>query len=506
SHPAYGEIAKLSGWFIIRDCIWREFFHVMNSKSEDLHRLSVTFFDRFGNIRPGIVHDNYHKGLGTWGEELNDGRLVHIKDIKVKDELKHTGVDSLCLDSFLKSVHVDAQTFVFFSPGKRLPEGPLKELYDRQTELFRKFHFRRVGRTMYLGYCPNKEHPSRQVAAADDIGDFHTRPEGAEAQTTHCTSWVRDEWRENLDEAGMNVCIHATHAMAPTLVHEQDDLGYTPLHIAASLGNVRAVQDLIALGVEEDLAKRDYGDGRTPLEVCMKQACDSKEKQETYVELDTDYLRVQWLLQQAMGYPGLENEVLYVRKRKFGCTCEQCEDGWLSPRMRFRLYSYDLTSFSFIQFPCGPEDARFDLILPYLPVPLQQYVTKSFYNGYRTLFKAISATLSNTQPEISSIPTRQNLLDQLNLSAPVPSGLDILSANHYLEKQGKVEYALNCVLSCATDQSPLGDYTFDGMWDNDEDEDRDYLDLPKCANDLNIRQVSVKLGLASLPRGGSCEI
>lgn len=98
SHPAYGEIAKLSGWFIIRDCIRGEFFQVMNSKSEDLHRLSVTLFDRFGNVRPWIVHDDYHKGLGTWGEELNDGRLVHIKDIKVKDEV--------CLQSNLAFISI----------------------------------------------------------------------------------------------------------------------------------------------------------------------------------------------------------------------------------------------------------------------------------------------------------------------------------------------------------------------------------------------------------------
>ena len=170
SHPAYGEIAKLSGWLIIRDCMRGVFFQVLNSKSEDLHHFSVTLFDRFGNVRPWIVHDDYHKGLGTWGEEFNDGRLVHIEDIKVKDEvclqtnlafisigrliflrqLNHTGVDSLCLDSFLRSVHVDAQTFVFFSPGKGLLEGPLKELYDRQTELFRKVRMRSLKYISYL--------------------------------------------------------------------------------------------------------------------------------------------------------------------------------------------------------------------------------------------------------------------------------------------------------------------------------------------------------------------
>lgn len=64
-----------------------------------------------------------------------------------------------------------------------------------------------------------------------------------------------------------------------------------------------------------------------------------------------------------------------------------------------------------------------------------------------------------------------------------------------------MEYALDYVLSCAADQSPLGDYTFEGLWDNKEDVDRDYLDLPKYENDLDFEQVRAKIGLASLPRG-----
>ena len=44
------------------------------------------------------------------------------------------------------------------------------------------------------------------------------------------------------------------------------------------------------------------------------------------------------LLKRAMGADVLEgtNED-YVRKRKWGCTSGQCDGGWLSKRMRFRL-------------------------------------------------------------------------------------------------------------------------------------------------------------------------
>jgi len=43
-------------------------------------------------------------------------------------------------------------------------------------------------------------------------------------------------------------------------------------------------------------------------------------------------------MQKALGgLPAAETEGEYIKKRRFGCTCGMCTDGWLSPRMRFRL-------------------------------------------------------------------------------------------------------------------------------------------------------------------------
>jgi len=60
-------------------------------------------------------------------------------------------------------------------------------------------------------------------------------------------------------------------------------------------------------------------------------------------------LMLEVLLKRAMGMdvPEGTNEE-YLRKRKWGCTCGQCDDGWMSKRMRFQLkcqFSYPTAYF-----------------------------------------------------------------------------------------------------------------------------------------------------------------
>ena len=56
-------------------------------------------------------------------------------------------------------------------------------------------------------------------------------------------------------------------------------------------------------------------------------------------------LVLELLLKKAMGIHISEgSEAEYLRKRKWGCTCGQCDEGWMSKRMRLRLKCQPISS------------------------------------------------------------------------------------------------------------------------------------------------------------------
>ena len=139
--------------------------------------------------------------------------------------------------------------------------------------------------------------------------------------------------------------IRGAYSQNPAAVRQKDDRGFTPLHAAAYAGNAEAVRILLALpatsGIAEDMRGRDNVAGRTPLELCEQKMRDIKESMQTLLGTwsghSSDALRVVYILKRAMGEDIPLTEDQYVDQRRLGCTCGQCTDGWLSPRMRYRL-------------------------------------------------------------------------------------------------------------------------------------------------------------------------
>ena len=92
----------------------------------------------------------------------------------------------------------------------------------------------------------------------------------------------------------------------------------------------------------EDLKSARTKDGMTSLESLQSSMRSTREFMENLLHKWDGYndegLRCEYLVQKALGgLSAAETEEVYIKKRKFGCTCGMCTDGWLSPRMRFRL-------------------------------------------------------------------------------------------------------------------------------------------------------------------------
>ena len=223
--------------------------------------------------------------------------------------------------------------------------------HDHLSSFLSQNGFRRIGLTPFLAYSPDPSHASRKLAVAADPETPSIEFESTNPTATNLSpAEIRAKYP--LHRA---IGINKTPSIAPIIlashqadagnVRMRDVYGLTPVHIAAGSDNAHALRTLLSLdplGIAEDLKDSKNQDGITPLEGLEISMRSTKESMETLVGVwrgySDDALICEYLLKKAMGLPLVAaGEEEYIKKRKFGCTCGMCTDGWLSPRMRFQL-------------------------------------------------------------------------------------------------------------------------------------------------------------------------
>ncbi|OJT14799.1 hypothetical protein TRAPUB_8653 [Trametes pubescens] len=230
------------------------------------------------------------------------------------------------------------------------------------------------------------------------------------------------------------------------------------------------------------------------------------------------------------------------------CTCGECFEGWLSPRMRERLeYSAELRyglAKALLDTQDGvPDDitntlpidyAQIDIAFYYLPPALRAKISTSppetqsdadassstgdaIYRGYIAAFQVALelATSPGEGAKHRSFPTVSYIakrLSELRPDSSTPSNsepepaLDATAREHlaaFLDAGGSAQYALDCIVDRAREElSPLGrlydaekEY-IDAVLDGSDGEPRG-----ACANDLDFARVREKLGLPAETRG-----
>jgi hypothetical protein len=221
-------------------------------------------------------------------------------------------------------------------------------LFASVNKLYLQNDFRRIGHTRFFGYSPNPEHPSRLLQAEGDAD----RPENKFVPTNPVPADRDDFMRTyplhfaiiHLPKQNVASVIDAYHTQDPCSIHKQDHNGFTPLYVAAASANAPALKALLELGAASDLNNHVNKDGMVPLERLEDTMRTTRELAELLMHKWEGYsrneLKVQLILKREMGISvNGQTDEEYLQKRKWGCTCGECGQGWLSPRMRFRLES-----------------------------------------------------------------------------------------------------------------------------------------------------------------------
>ncbi|EJF57984.1 hypothetical protein BD309DRAFT_957281 [Dichomitus squalens] len=201
-----------------------------------------------------------------------------------------------------------------------------------------------------------------------------------------------------------------------------------------------------------------------------------------------------------------------MSETKQTCTCGQCFEGWLSPRMKELLdYSTELRyglakSLLHTQDGVGedvtsvlPIDyTHIDNSVYYLPLEVRHKIGPStqsgdaVYRGYIAVFEAIKDLLSEERKDFPTVATVSAKLAELRDSED--ASLKPIAV--FLDNGGKAEYALDCIVDRAREElTPLGrlydaeTQYIDAVLDGEENHE-------KCANDLDFGLVREKLGLS----------
>lgn len=91
-HYQHGRIGDLYGYCIDRALtrVRGDFHQIMdcNPESSELVKFATTLFDKRGRLKSELVVNEYQKGTGAFGRELDDGILLLIIAVRVRPEVR----------------------------------------------------------------------------------------------------------------------------------------------------------------------------------------------------------------------------------------------------------------------------------------------------------------------------------------------------------------------------------------------------------------------------------
>lgn len=133
-YPKLGEMATLTALLINRRAYVNgpTFHQIMDEEHQELADFATTLFDKRGSIKEQLVDHEHHKGTGVWGREINNGLVVYIFAVHVKEKVsiyvynlvsrlpceqyRRQGVGRWALQRLFSSKHVGARDFAIIWP------------------------------------------------------------------------------------------------------------------------------------------------------------------------------------------------------------------------------------------------------------------------------------------------------------------------------------------------------------------------------------------------------
>lgn len=396
-------VATARARYIDREDIRSEFWKKMEVPSREMCDMAFQVFDRYGTVKTKYKGHPVQRGTGIWGKELDYGPLFLIEELHVAAlELRRRGLGhkivSLLLDKAKQFclgekgdgenadlVYGSNEAFerawtlhALVSPGI-LTVDIESQLVGRDAEdrlmirtraqfgaiyFWRACGFRRIGASRCFAFSYDSQHRSRTIDAASDFDprrDYSGDLEDEELDEKASFSRIKKLKIEKL--RGSLPLHHAALTLADDelkvffMTHANDNIGWdrvtnseaTLLHLTACKLKPLSTRWLLENVPSTDSWKmaRDI-DGNTPLEALQE----NLETMRTHKEVNT---RVLNLSDHFRGHPDSAVSCLALLSGqdslrrtdaclRYGCTCGECLEGFLSSRMSSSLIFHSETT------------------------------------------------------------------------------------------------------------------------------------------------------------------
>ncbi|KAL6229437.1 hypothetical protein BDW75DRAFT_235209 [Aspergillus navahoensis] len=478
--------------------------------SEDMCDIAFQVFDWYGTIKAKYKDHPVQRGSGVWGNELDCGPLFLFEELHIAAELRRKGlghkVVSLLLDKakqFCLEDKPDSQNADLVYGSNQaferawtlhalLNPGILTRLMIRTRVQFgaiyfwRACGFRRIGASCCFAFSYDSQHPSHTLDAASDFDPRRDYSEDPEDEEHNEAALLRS----------MLLLHHAALTLADDelkeffMTHASDDIGWDRvansgamlLHLTACKLKPLSTRWLLENVPNSDSWKTARNlDGYTPLETLREDL----ETMRTQKEVNTRILN---LSDHFKGYPDTAVSCLSLLSGpdtlrlsdaclRYGCTCGECLEGFISARMSSALIFQGETTYNLILE--GIDDSSFwvkdnDYLLIHLNHDVRRNLrtNKSFRKGFANIFQIAVECL-----KANRVPTAESLEWCCNNRSEWPS-----DTKNYLRRSGTV-MGCRAVLR----------YMFDAVKEEDEKAGNGEY-LPTCRNDHEFEFVGRACG------------
>jgi GNAT superfamily N-acetyltransferase len=523
-------IASGVGRFVKRNWIRADFWRDMEEPCLELSNIAFEIFDRYGRLNHDLKNHVIRKGTGAWGSELDEGSFFVIECTLVDDEWRRKGLGTAMIHALIEKSCSGGRTstFTIVSPGwlradieKRLNGKTKREVreirflaVDTATAFYRAMGFRRIGSSSCFGLAKDPAHKSHAISFDTDFDPAEPKLNDEDNNEIEDESGWISERREKqhskeMEQLRLRLPPHHASVTLPgadcVAFYESfkssdnstatwtalDSSQKNILHLAASRLNLDSIKWLLAnKDIGSALMTARNIEGYTALEALHEQLEISRTRSEYRLMMVCVSDTFRGFLSEAVGCLAalreLENATpSQLQQLKYGCTCGQCIDGFLSPRMKFSLLcqaeiTHDLLD---MDIDDGPHWCEWnDYILNYVAPDIRQNLrtNKSLRRGFANVFAHVASVLQlDISPTVSNI---HQVWSECGEWPPV--------TQNFFNRGGTIESALSIVFEHARNQ---GELTGDGgHWECFQE----HIErLSECGNDHEFGFVALACGL-----------
>jgi len=518
------------------------FYDDMEQLSVETSALAFELFDRYGRLKPEFKEQGVKSGSGIWKHELDIGRILLLEDIRIGKSFRRQGWAKKLVAAMLQATRAKCKTFVALTrPGVIYRDyGTLKgSLTDaesdrfcaeelRVTEVFwRSVGFRRIGSSQWFGLASTVNHACHTLPASEDydlpklpglpcypaagslLADIATLKDAEAADKVRQvfrdapipTPPPRDSAMDSLfvaieterdEECVEKLKLALDHLPVDDPRYEaRDSDGNTVLHAAAINFKPKAVKWIMEKNALL-VGKRNV-EQEIPIEALQNRLefhrTISGSSYLTVIEPASDKFKgFSTEMVDCLCILGGRSNVSEIDFQRLtcGCTCGQCMDGFLSPRMRYAVLcqaemNYDMM-FAENGYMEGSDWVELnDTRLVHVPDPVRENMrtNKSMREGHTNLYNHIATCLKSDK-----VPNTFNVLEALRNASEWPP-----VTRNFLERGGNVPSVGSMVFELALIQDELaGDGQHMEVFKDDIEV------LPECRNDHEFGFVSGMCG------------